>query len=184
MTKKEIISNAINTRKLCTFETKFEKGLKKYVYPIMMSDKLFIGADEQDFMLDGYTIRRFKDIKKVKIKKDFYYEMEKREGITDSISVPNMDLINWQSVFNCLKKANKNIIVECEKCESKNSYFDIGRIEKLNSKFMCFRRFDADGIWENESVKIIYKDVTSVTVDSRYITVFSKYLTDVPELEN
>jgi len=39
-----------------------------------------------------------------------------------------------------------------------------------------FKYFDADGIWSEEPVKIGYNIVTSITFNSRYVDVFSKYV--------
>ena len=36
--------------------------------------------------------------------------------------------------------------------------------------------FDADGIWQENPVKIRFKDIKSVEFGSRYVDVFSKYV--------
>ena len=77
---------------------------------------------------------------------------------------------------NKLKEQNKNIIIENEKAEEDDYSFVIGRIIKATKTKVVMQHFDADGIWEEELYEIPYSKITSVSFDTRYVNVFSKYL--------
>jgi hypothetical protein len=59
-----------------------------YYFPLASNDKLFLCAEEDDFIFKGYSIRRFVDITKVEIKEDKCVETLKSEGIVSSIKNP------------------------------------------------------------------------------------------------
>lgn len=40
-----------------------------YHFPLITSEKLFLSANEDDLIIDGFTVRRFCDVKNVEIKK-------------------------------------------------------------------------------------------------------------------
>ena len=65
---------------------------------------------------------------------------------------------------------------ECEREES--DAFLIGQIVRVNKKSVTLRGFDALGRWDEENTRVSYGDITLVTFDDEYITVFSKYLRD------
>jgi len=174
---KEIVNNSIEQKKLCRLFFRYDKNYY-YYFPLCANDKLFLGAEEDDFIIDGYSIRRFVDVTKVQIKDDKCLEILKNEGIIDSIKKPNIDISNWETVFNSLKLLNKNIIVEKESLDDEFE-FVIGRIDKVYKNFVYVYHFDADGIWQEEPYKIHYAAITSVSFDTRYVEVYSKYLDDL-----
>ena len=152
-----------------------------YFYPLISSDKLFLGTEEDDFIIDGYSIRRYADITKAEIKYDKYNEILKSEGTVDSIQIPEVDISTWETAFITLQKMNKNIIVEKESLDDSECNFIIGRIEKVYKKFIYVRHFNGDGIWQEKPYKIPYTDITSVSFKTRYVEVFSKYLNELPK---
>jgi len=148
--------------------------------PLLSKDKLFLCALEDDFILDGYTIRRFKDVIKAKVQKDLCDIILEKEGIVQNLITPDIDISEWKSVFQSLEFIGRNIIVEKETFDGKDDQFIIGRIEKIGKHFVSVWNFDADGIWNNSPTHVPYSEITSVTFDSRYVTVFSKYICDPP----
>ena len=102
--------------------------------------------------------------------------MVKSEGIVEQLVTPKIDMMDWQTIFTSLKEQNKNIIVENEKAEEDDYSFVIGRIIKATKTKVIMQHFDADGIWEEELYEIPYNKITSVSFDTRYVNVFSKYL--------
>ena len=167
-------------RALCRILLRFDVN-DRYYLPLLIGDKLFLGAEDDDFILDGYTVRHFRDVTKAQTKNDMYNKILKKEGVIDDIAIPDITITNWETIFKSLQKTNKNIIVEKESLNNEECEFTIGRIEKIYKHFAYIRHFDADGIWQNEPRKITYAGITSVTFDSRYITIYSKYLSDLPE---
>ena len=176
---KQIIAQSINSKDLCRVFFKYDENYY-YYYPVAVSDKLFMGAKEDDFTLDGYSIRRFRDTVKVEIREDKCYEINIKEGVVDQILSLDVDVTDWQTVFNSLKKFDKNIIIEDER-DVDNRQFAIGRIEEVYKKHLLFRHFDAHGLWMQEPYIIRYSSITSVTFDARYVNIFSKYLSPLPD---
>ena len=177
---KEIINIGLVQKKLCRIFLRYDVNYR-YYFPLICSDKLFLGAEEDDFILNGYCIRRFRDVKKAQIRDDMCDKILELEGITDSLTAPDVDLTNWETVFKSLQKQNNNIIVEKESLDDEGSEFVIGRIEKVYKRFAYVRHFDADGIWQDEPYRIPYTEITSITFASRYVNVFSKHLAALPD---
>lgn len=170
---KNIVKETISPRKLCKVLMKYN-SYYKFCFPIAVSDKLFLGANEQDFILDGFTISRFRDAKEAQIVEDKYLDIAKGEGLVDSIEIPDINISDWYSVFVSLQKRDKNIIVENEYDE--DSFFAIGRINKVTKTKVYLEHFDADGIWEKELWGIPFTQITSVSFSTRYVDIFSKYV--------
>ncbi len=172
---KEIISSAIKPRNLCRVYFKYDENYY-YYFPVQTSEKLFLGVEEDDFILDGFSVRRFRDVTKVELKNDKCIDIIRAEGILNNLSVPEIDLTDWHSTFLSLQLLNKNIIIEQESLYEDEYEFYIGHIEKVLKTKILFRHFDADGVWEDEPYEIPFSKITSVTFDSRYVNVFSKYV--------
>jgi hypothetical protein len=176
---KKIISEAVGTRALCRVNMKYDRYACHY-YPLKISNKLFLAAVEDDFILDGFTIRCFRDVKKAEFEDNLCAEINRRECIFNSVVHPDVDLTDWRTVFMSLQKFNRNIIIESEN-DLDNEDFYIGRIEKVSAKYLLLRYFDADGKWNNKPDKIKYSEITTVQIATRYADVFSKYLPPLPE---
>lgn len=142
----------------------------------MVGERLFLGAEEDDFILDGYSIRRFKDVEKVEIKDDKCLEIDYAEGLLENLVIPSVDITDWKTSLMSLQKIGKNIIIEKESPNQDEVEFAIGRVIKVLKNKVVFKAFDADGIWEDELWEISFPQITSITFGSRYVEVFSKYL--------
>ena len=147
-----------------------------YWFPFKASEKLFLAAKEDDFIINGFSIRRFRDVKKIEYKNDKCIEILKAEKVLDGVVAPDIDITDWYSAFMSLQKLDKNIIIEHESLNDDEWEYWIGRIVKVCKTKVIFRHFDADGVWHNEPYEIPFSSITSVTFDSRYVTVFSKYV--------
>ena len=182
MTKKEIkeiIKNGITPIKLVRVFMSYDANYRYYL-PLKASDKLFLGAAEDDFILDGYCVRRFRDVKKAEVKDDKCLEILHREGIVGALACPEVDVTDFYTVFSSLQKLGRNVIVEKGSLDEELWEFTIGKIERVCKNKVYMRGFDADGIWDEEPTEILFSNVTSVTFGSRYVEVFSKY---VPKLD-
>ncbi len=146
-----------------------------YYYPIALNGTFFLGQTEDDFLLDGYTIRKLAHLRKVEIKDDLCNEINKRNGLTDQIQIPKVDLTSWQTVFESLKAMSTAIIVEAERSDN----FAIGKITKVWKTKVYFREFDADGIWNDNELVIPYSTITKVMWDTRYARGWETYLRTV-----
>ncbi len=172
---KLLINKSIQQRQLCRVKFDYDENAW-FVFPLITNDKLFLCANEDDFILNGFSIRRFKDIEKAEYQVGKIYSMIKAERIDTKIIVPTIDMTDWQTIFTSLKEQNRNIIVENEKAGENEYSFLIGRIIKSTKTKVVMQHFDADGIWEEELYEVPYSKITSVSFDTRYINVFSKYL--------
>ncbi len=185
MTKAEmraIVNRSINERNLCRMFFRYDINCF-YYFPLITNEKLLLGIEEDDFILDGYSIRCYVDLKKVQIRDDKCIDILRNEGLIDSIKIPDIDISNWETVFSSLQKLNKNIIVEKESLEDENWEYVIGRIDSVFKKFAYVFHFDADGIWGESPVRIPYSEITSISFGTRYVDVFSKYVGDPPGLK-
>ena len=175
----ELFRSFIDTKPLVRLFMKYDNW---YIcgFPFYASDKLFLTANEDDFIIDGFSIRRFRDLKKTEIKNDKCVEILKAEKVLEGMNAPEIDLTDWHSAFLSLQKLGKNVIVEHESTDENEWEFYIGRIEKVLKNKIAFRHFDADGVWQEEPYEILFSEITSVTFDSRYVTYFSKHIENDP----
>ena len=94
-------------------------------------------------------------------------------GITKQIIDPNIDITNWNTIFNSLKKLDTYIEIEDEI----NNEFAIGIIENVFDNKLYFRCFDADGIWDDLEIK--FSSITSVSWNTRYANYWKKYFENI-----
>ena len=171
----ELINMAVKSKEMCRIFFKYNYHYS-YHFPLKTSEKLFLSANEDDFIIDGFTVRRFCDVKNIEIKNDKCVEIIKYEGVLDDIKVPEIDVKDWYNTFLSLSKLNINIIVEKESLDDNECEFAIGKIVKVLKTKVIFKGFDADGVWQEDFYEIPYSQITSVTFASRYVDVFSKYV--------
>ena len=158
------------SRSVCGIEFEYSDHAQ-YYFPVAVGEGLFLSAVDDDFMLNGFTVRRLRDIFDLDSRKGIYQTIAEKEGLTDFVA-PDVDITNWQTVFASLQKHGRHIIVERE---YEPDFFRLGVIESVGEAHVIFRHYDADGIWQ-EPRKINYREITSVTFDDRYANVFSKYV--------
>lgn len=172
---KEVITTAIKSKEICGVSFKYDLNYR-YYFPLLVSDKLFLSANEDDFILDGFTVRRFCDVKKAEIKNNKCAEITKCEVCSDKLHAPEIDITDWYSTLTSLSKMNINMIIEKENSDYDKCEFAIGKIKKVLKTKVIFSHFDADGIWQDEDYEIPYSQITSITFASRYVEIFSKYV--------
>ena len=143
-----------------------------YYYPNMVNDKFLLGQEEDDFLLDGYCIRKMSHLKKVEPKDDKCNEINKLFGITNQVSSPEIDISSWQTIFEALSGLDTYIEIE----DAINGQFAIGMIEKVLKDRLYFKSFDADGIWDEDSLEIRYSQITCVKWDTRYAKYWKQYM--------
>ena len=143
-----------------------------YYYPHAVSDKFLLGQEEDDFLLDGYCIRKLSQLKKVEIKDDQCGQINRLFGITEGLADPGIDISSWQRIFEDLSRMDEYIQIQDEIGGS----FAIGVIEKVSRDRVYFKPFDADGVWEEEPWQIRYSEITSVQWGTRYARYWKRYL--------
>ena len=166
-----MIQKAISETEICRCYFTYDDSYY-YYYPNAVNDKFFLGQEEFDFLLDGYSIRKISQLKKVEIKGDLCNVINKYIGLHERIKMPPVDISNWKSIFDGLMAMDCFVIVENEI----NGEFAIGTIEKTLKNRLLFRSFDADGVWDETAFEIPYSQITTVKWATRYSTVWQTYL--------
>lgn len=172
---RDIVRGAVEPKLMCRMFFKYDYNYR-YYYPFKVSDRFFLGAEEDDFVIDGFSIRRFCDLTKVQVRDDKITEINRHEGLLNGVVAPYVDLTDWHSIFLSLQSLGKNIIVKKESLDEDEWEYAIGYIEKVLKNKVLFRHFDADGIWMEDPLEIPFSQITSVTFGSRYVEIFSKYV--------
>lgn len=160
----------IEPRAMCGIEYEYSDNIQ-YGFPLAVGQALFLMAVDDDFLLNGFTVRRLRDIYEICERKGMYQTIAEREGLT-SFEVPRVDITDWEHVFLSLQALGKTVIVERE---YEPDFFRLGRIEAVGKDHVLFRHVDADCVWQ-EPARIDYREITSVTFDDRYANTFSKYV--------
>ncbi|MDE6441645.1 MAG: hypothetical protein K2L12_02705 [Clostridia bacterium] len=171
--KIDLLRNSIGTYNLCRCFFDYNPDYW-YYYVLDVSDKLFLGIEEDDFLLDGFEIRKISNLKKVEIKDDICVKINDENKILANVDAPKIDISSWKAVFECLKALDIIIIVENEITDRGEDFFLIGRILDVKASHVAFSSFDADGIWDND-IQIPYSKITSVTFNSRYTKNWQEY---------
>lgn len=148
--------------------------------PLTINDNLFLSINEDDFIFDGYSIYRLKDLVSVKVKNDLCDKILLEEGFTTNVTIPTIDINSWKSVFESLALMNKNIIVEKQTIAPKHSKFVIGRIHEIHKKYAYVWNFNANGVWDDNPTRVPYSEITNIEFSSRYVETFSKYVDEPP----
>lgn len=168
--KIDLIQQGINEISTCRLYFTYEPGYF-YSYPNAVNDKFVLGQEEDDFLLDGYFIRKISHLKKIEIRADKCNHINKIFGITNQIIDPNIDISSWQSIFESLSHLDTYLIIE-DHLEEK---FAIGVIEKVLKDKLYFRKFDAKGVWDETCIEIRYSHITSVEWGCRYAEYWKRY---------
>jgi len=164
------LQRRIEPRTMTGIEYEYGDGAK-YGYPLRVAKELFLAAVDDDFILNGFKVRRLRDIFDIQDRNGMYQTIAEQEGLTD-FEVPDVDITDWPSVFASLQRLNKHIIVEREYGPD---FFRLGIIESVAEDHLVLRHYDADGDWQ-EPAAIPYREITTVTFDDRYANAFSKYV--------
>lgn len=152
--KMSVLRECVENGHICRCFYEYDKSYW-YYYINDFNDKFVLGQEENDFELNGYTIRKIDELQKAEIKNDICEEINRLNGVAGQIKAPGIDISSWQSIFNSLRECGEWVIVENENEE----IFHIGIILKAGKNKLTMREFDADGKWQEET-KIPYKEIT------------------------
>lgn len=108
------------------------------------------------------------------IKEDKCAEYSRLEGIVEQIAVPDVACESWQALFSSLP-ADQLVGVERTNTQADEADFAVGRIVKAGKKRLHMICVDSEAVWEEQTWRIRYSDMTSVVFGDRYLTVFGKY---------
>lgn len=172
--KINMLQNAKGTYDICRLYFNYDPEYW-YYYVLDVSDKFVLGIEEDDFILDGFQIRKISDIKKIEIKDDICPKINRENKILEGVVKPPIDISSWKSIFETLKPLDKLIIVQNEREDEE--YFCLGYVTEIHKSFIIFSFVDAEGEWyDNEQIP--YSDITSITFNDRYSRTWQKYVTE------
>lgn len=171
--KLALLHGSIGTYNLCRCYFSYDENYW-YFYVLGRSDKLMFGIEEDDFILDGFQIRKISDLKKIEIKNDVCAKINEKNGLLRDVERPDIDLSSWQTVFESLRPLDRFVIIKNEKFEAGEEFFYIGTIKKAKRASVVIIPFDANGNWV-EDVEIPYSKITSVTFEDRYSKTWQKF---------
>ena len=177
--KLERLHSARGTYDLCRCYFSYDENYW-YFYILEHSDKLMLGVEEDDFILDGFQIRKISDLKKIEIKEDACVKINEENGLLRDVEKPEVDLSSWPTAFGSLALLRCFVIVENEKFENGKKFFYIGTIKKTKKSSVVITPFDADGNWL-EDVELPYAKITSVTFGDRYSKTWQKRLEETKD---
>ena len=169
--KIELIQRGIRDTEICRCYFTYDENYF-YYYPNEVNDKFILGQEEDDFLLDGYCIRKMSHLRKVELKDDKCNEINRMIGLTEQVAHPGIDISSWKSIFEWLAKQDTYIEIE----DALNDNFAIGVIDKVCGDKLLFRPFGSDGIWDEEGWEIRYSGITSVKWGTRYALRWQEYL--------
>lgn len=170
--KLELIQRAISEKEICRCYFSYDEGSYFYCYPNAVNDKFILGQEEDDFLLDGYFIRKISQLKKVEIRADNCNKINQMLGVTNQIAHPGVDISDWRSIFESLSHMDTYIIIE----DIINAQFAVGVIEKVLKDKLYFKHFNAKGVWDENGLEIRYSQITGVEWGTRYDTRWKAYL--------
>ena len=169
--KIDLLRKGIAEKEICRCYFTYEPSFF-YCYPNEVNDKFILGQEEDDFLLDGYFIRKLTHLKKTEIRADNCDQINEMLGITDQVVHPGIDISSWRSIFEDLAALDTYVIVE----DSIGGLFAIGVIEKVKKDRLIMRRFNALGTWYEDPLEIRYSQITGVEWGTRYDREWKKYL--------
>ncbi|HOO61835.1 MAG TPA: hypothetical protein PKV44_05370 [Bacillota bacterium] len=146
----------------------------------LSSQELFVAREVKDFDVDGYIVLRTKDIKQISLCEPMLAEILKNEGILNEISSIDESFSTWNDVVAFFIRSKKNVILEIENRNSGAIDFAVGRLAAVDDRYVTVAEFDAEGNWLADMSRFPLSGIRSVTFDSRYVTIFSKYLGSCP----
>lgn len=177
MKKKKIrkrLEKAIKARQLCKIDLVYNSEETYRFLPLNMSETLVYLIKDGDPAAQGYSIRSLEAIERVTVE-DESMETAPKEEDKDEMSVPEVDLTDWPSVFQSLGKLGQVVVVESEELIKRDGSYAIGKIEKVGRKHIGISYYGPDSAWANKKWKIPYEEVTCVTTESCYTEVLSSY---------
>ena len=178
-TIKELIKSAAKNVSLVNIYFRFDPNYYNLI-PLVLEDKLLLTINEFDFIFDGYSVYRVKDITRVKIKSDMCDEIIKSEGLTSSIITPNINIYSWKNVFESLKSLNRNILIKKQTIDCKDVDLYVARIENIHKYFAYVWFLSDEGRWDDTHTKVLYSEIANITFASRCVDIPSKYLNEPP----
>lgn len=142
-----------------------------------VNNRFVFGIIEDDFILNGYIIRKLSRINKVLVRNDITEKIGEMLGIKNQINYPSININSWKDIFS--NECFKDELIELELYNDGTFYF--GKVIEVNKNSILFLAFDADGLWDKDKIKINYRDIDGICWNSRYLNGWKYYFNSLNE---
>ena len=160
---------AAQAERRCVIVDTQELG-RTWLLPLLVGEKLFLAANEDDFLLNGYTVMRLRDVARIRRFPSIYMEIQQDAGMLAHVAAPLGSVARWAEVFAALAQAGHYVSIDLE------DDFVIGSIVAVYKKHVLVRHFDGDGIWEEEPREIPYACIQRPIFADRYTEGYARHL--------
>ena len=143
--------------------------------PLAGSDALFLSAAEDRFALDGCTIRRWDDVTRAAVQEGIYREILQSEGVLADISVPDVDITRWDTVFRWFRDKGDILVAEQTPIDGSVPAPLMGKAEIVYPHCAYLRPLDSEGVWGTCLERLPYMRVAGVTFGSRELRLLARY---------
>ena len=142
-----------------------------------ISDNFILLQESDEFRILGYQIIPIRTINHVRYNENdkTYERILNEEGLLGQVKLKHkVDISNWKLISEDLYNLGICVISECE--HPKIQSFCIGKIEKVNKKYISIHYFNAQGILDEKYTKNNFKDITKLSFEDHYANIFFKYV--------
>jgi hypothetical protein len=162
---------------LHTFERRRITDHRLYGLVVSESTSLILIQELVDFLFDGYTVIRRRDVSKSYSSESNAYDerIMRKEGLWKNPpkAIRLLPLDDWHRLLASL--GNKTVIIENERKDD----FCIGPIVACEEHSVLIHYFDGCGKWKKIE-RVPYREITCVHFGDRYSTTHSRYLPPRP----
>ncbi|MBQ4160013.1 MAG: hypothetical protein IJD83_03690 [Clostridia bacterium] len=171
-----ILENALTEKKLCAVNRDMIDYLSIYGYPVALTENLVALRFVYDFATDGIKIVRAQDITEVFCGEAevFNDKIVKAENAALDLYLPQLNLESMKTLCTDLQVSGKLAAIACEGYEE--SLFYVGKVVSAGDKYAEVLCFDGLGVWDKKPVRIEYKKITCISLETHYVETISKYL--------
>lgn len=173
------IRGYLGTRRSVKLHRPFPSDPRLNGYIVAASDELVVVHAFHDFMPDGYSVVRARDIDRIESgpHERFWDTMLEGEGLLGGLeTMPPIELGSMAEAVRSTMEQSAYLVVQCEDREEKIQDFYLGYVEAMGVGEILFRHFDAAGRWHEAPGCIDIDEITRLQLDTPYIRRFSKYV--------
>ena len=177
MQEKELLQKAMQQKNMVVLY-RDELVAPEYAgVPVAVENELVVLQRQSNFLMDGYCALRTGDITEAEQMDDvpFLRRAMAAEKLYDAVKAPGFPCRDRKELLEgIMAKYAGWAAVECEGNPEESLYF-LGRIIKVDSRYLTMKRVDALGNWLADPLVLPLDDVTLVSFGDRYLEIFRKY---------
>ena len=179
----EMLQPHLNTRRRIRITRRRPSTPYLNGYLVGLSSSLGMMHCFSDFLPDGFTIFRLKDMVSIRCSEyeiNFDRMLQQENLLAGLERKHSIDLKSMETALLSTARQAGIFTVECEELEKDFSDFFVGKLVSLANGRLTFDNFNPLGRWDDKSHHIQEDDITLVHFDSHYVSIFSKYLRGIP----